>query len=99
MELIKTYQKNLIECDNINCDYVVINPTGSIYEDASKYIDKPCPICGYNLLTKEDYKQSKSIERFIKIINFLFGWTSIFFKDKDYKEHNIKVHNGIKITE
>lgn len=41
-----------IKCDNPKCDYKDESVT---YEQYPEYINKPCPTCGENLLTQEDY--------------------------------------------
>ena len=45
-----------IKCDNPECDYKDMSVK---YEDYPKWIDKPCPCCGSNLLTKRDYNVTK----------------------------------------
>lgn len=42
-----------IKCDNPECDYA--DQTVKI-EDYKKWLNKPCPKCGSNLLTEADYK-------------------------------------------
>ena len=44
-----------IKCDNSSCDYTDMSVDVSEYP---KWIDKPCPKCGENLLTQEDYDQT-----------------------------------------
>jgi hypothetical protein len=46
-----------IKCDNINCDYEDDSVSVDDYEN---YLNKPCPICGENLLTQADYDTVKS---------------------------------------
>jgi hypothetical protein len=41
-----------LQCDSPNCDYEDMSVPFSDYE---KSIGKPCPKCGENLLTQEDY--------------------------------------------
>lgn len=38
-----------IKCDNPNCDFSDMTVK---YEDYDKWLNKPCPKCGHNLLTK-----------------------------------------------
>jgi hypothetical protein len=47
-----------IKCDNINCDYR--NDTIP-FSDYAKWVNKPCPKCGENLLTERDYKDTLRI--------------------------------------
>ena len=47
-----------IKCDNPNCDY----------KDMSvRYLNKPCPKCGQNLLTKHDYNVAKMVMGLCKL--------------------------------
>ena len=98
-KLIEPIQKSLIVCDNKDCDYNI--PYSN--EGASsivKYINMPCPKCGENLLTPQDYLQYERLMRVIDWINKWFGWLTYFSskKNKD-KGHTIyvHVHDGIKV--
>lgn len=42
-----------IKCDNPNCDYV--DPNVSV-DQYPQYVNRPCPKCGANLLTEQDYQ-------------------------------------------
>lgn len=92
--LIEATQDKAIVCDNPNCDYEIDNSSEIIYLD---YIDKPCPKCGENLLTFEDYIQHEKLLRAIKWVNKWFSWLTIFSFKKDYTKHSIHVHDGVKI--
>lgn len=39
-----------IKCDNPNCDYINKDVE---FKDYKKWINKPCPKCGANLLTQK----------------------------------------------
>lgn len=58
MEFVKIQKMGGIKCDNPNCTYR--NESVDI-GDYSGWIDKPCPLCGANLLTKEDYQAFQRI--------------------------------------
>jgi len=58
-----------VKCDNPNCDYRDMTVPISDYK---KYLNKPCPKCGANLLTKADYKAMKRLMRIAKFFNFVF---------------------------
>lgn len=60
---VTTYVKG-IKCDNEECGWK--DPTVP-YEDYPKYIDKPCPCCGANLLTRQDYLVTKRIIEISKL--------------------------------
>jgi len=47
-----------IKCDNSNCDYYDMEVP---FEDYDNWLDKPCPKCGMNLLTQEDYNNIKML--------------------------------------
>lgn len=55
-------------CDNEKCTWE------SPLVDRKQYIDwvnKPCPLCGENILTEQDYQQSKQMEVIIDFLNTL----------------------------
>ena len=65
-EIVKIKQIGGIKCDNPSCDF---RDESVPVEDYKNWLNKPCPICGYNLLTKKDYKSVKRLLSTIKIIN------------------------------
>ncbi len=98
-KLIEMHQENLIECDNPQCDFKIPNPTGDPNEDISEYLNKACPLCGENLLTEKDYKQSLNMMRAINWLNKWFSWTTLFMRNRTRKKSTMKVHEGIKIND
>lgn len=62
---VTTYVQG-IKCDNPECNYKDMSVK---YEDYPKWIDKPCPCCGSNLLTKHDYNVTKTLMK----LSSLFG--------------------------
>jgi hypothetical protein len=91
-------QEYLVVCDNTQCDFKVKNPTGDPNEDISMYLNIPCPKCGKNLLTEEDYLQSLRVLKIINWLNKWFSWLNIFsFKKKNENLVTMHIHNGIKI--
>lgn len=100
-KLIEITQEYSIVCDNKECDYKVINENSHIDGyDTIKYVDLPCPKCGENLLTKEDYLQSIKILKVVNWINKWFSWTTIFLpKNPKDKKYSVHVHEGVKFTE
>lgn len=46
-----------IKCDNPECDY---RDDTVKMEDWESYVNKPCPECGENLFTEEDYNKTKN---------------------------------------
>ena len=65
-ENIETTKSGGIQCDKSGCgwsdDLVPV-------EDYENWINKPCPECGSNLLTQEDYDKTQSIIHAIDTIN------------------------------
>ena len=55
-------------CDNPNCDYE--NPEVA-FEDFKDWVDRPCPKCGENLLTEEDYHISQALNSFTELFNLI----------------------------
>ena len=75
-KLIETNQKYLVVCDNPKCDYTVPYTEESA-KLISQYIDKPCPECGDNLLTREDYHKYNKIMSIINFLNRWFSWLTV----------------------
>ncbi len=103
-KLIEVSQDKLIECDNPKCNYTINNIcTDQLAVDTMllHYINKPCPICGENLLTKEDYIQSVKLTKIVNFLNKYFSWITIFFSDNIKNQTNVEVHvhNGVKFKE
>jgi predicted RNA-binding Zn-ribbon protein involved in translation (DUF1610 family) len=99
-KLIERKQDVAIECDNPKCNYQI-----PFSEEVEKYthlfIDHPCPQCGDNLLTLEDYIQHARLIKTINWLNRWFSWLTIFISKKrldSTPDVIVKVHQGIKIT-
>ncbi len=85
--LIDIEQPCLIQCDNPNCDYTILNPTKDPFVSIDEYLNTPCPKCGENLLTEEDLKKYKKALSVVKFLNKWFGWLTIFNSKKaEYKK-------------
>ena len=65
-----TTQISGLKCDNAECDYRDEDIPGSDYE---QHINKPCPNCGENLLTQDDYDKVQQIQKQVMDLNDLFG--------------------------
>lgn len=97
-KLIEKQQNSLVTCDNPNCDYTVPY-TDEAEECLILFIDKPCPKCGENLLTMEDYLQHQKLMKVIKFINSWFSWITIFYSKKAFVNRqsvSVHVHEGVK---
>ena len=57
-----------IKCDNPNCDFRDMSVR---FEDYPKWLNRPCPKCGQNLLTEADLRTTKRAMHMAKIINFI----------------------------
>lgn len=47
-----------IKCDNPKCSY---RDNSVEFDDYPNWVNKPCPLCGCNLLTEKDYKFCKRL--------------------------------------
>lgn len=59
-----------LKCDAPDCDYRCNDVTAANYEE---WLDKPCPKCGANLLTKEDLALLRAMESTVAWLNELVG--------------------------
>jgi len=55
-----------IKCDNKECDF---KDMSVLFENYDKWLNKPCPKCGSNLLTEQDYDTVRIIMDIAGIIN------------------------------
>jgi len=55
-------------CDNPNCDWKDETITFDIYHE---WLNKPCPKCGENVLTEEDFLNAENLHSTINFINSL----------------------------
>jgi len=55
-----------IKCDNPICDYKDMSVE---YSDYPKWLNKPCPKCGENLLTEADYKTLQDLVDVVDLVN------------------------------
>lgn len=96
-KIIEVSQENAVVCDNVNCDFAIQNKNTD--EDIRRYINVPCPKCGENLLTKEDYLQWVALHKYVDFIIKWFSWLTIFIKEpKERKVIETHVHDGVKFT-
>lgn len=68
-----------IKCDNAACDFRNDNVENKDYK---KWLNKPCPKCGENLLTKADYRSTKFLIILVNAINFISMFVPKKFKEK-----------------
>jgi len=55
-----------LKCDNPNCDWE--NESVKM-EDYKEWLNKPCPKCGQNVLTEEDYNNAQMLHLMAEFIN------------------------------
>lgn len=75
-----------IKCDNPSCDYSNMDIKVTEYD---KWLNKPCPKCGENLLTEEDYKNVQFLMGFTTIANKIFPGIE---DDTEIVDANIKMN-------
>jgi len=61
-----------IEESNIKCDHCGYKSPRIIPRQAKRYINKPCPVCGHNLLTRREYLGAIGFLFIVDIVNLLF---------------------------
>lgn len=66
-----------IKCDNrrINCQW---RDDSVKWEDYEAWVDRPCPVCGENLLTRRSYERWKRVVGVAKTLHRL-RWLNPFF--------------------
>lgn len=88
--LIEVNRENIIQCDTPGCGYVIPNTEGGAGPDGREYINQPCPKCGANLLTEQDYILDKKMMKTINWLNKWFSWLTYLSFSK--KEHKATIH-------
>lgn len=68
MENIVVTDHGGIVCDNLACDF---KDSQASFETFKEYLNKPCPKCGDNLLTQEDYDNAMLVWKSIQLMNTL----------------------------
>ena len=58
-----------IKCDTPHCNY---KDDTIQFEDYPNWVNKPCPLCGRNLLTQSEYEQSIKLIKTIGQMNKVF---------------------------
>lgn len=70
MEAIKIKNLGGLKCDKPGCGY---RNEDIPVKEYPEWINKPCPLCGSNLLTEADYKSFMRVLSVINFINSLFS--------------------------
>lgn len=79
-----TFNIKGIKCDSPICGWKDM----SVEFDPDKFLNMPCPQCGWNLFTQADYNTMKRMFRVARIINF-FCWPYMFIRGR--REKNVKL--------
>lgn len=79
-----TLTANGIKCDH--CDY---RDASVLLEDIGEWVDKPCPKCGSNLLTKADYDSVVQIQELVGMLNVL---TPMVEDDDEYSTIGLEMN-------
>ena len=78
-----------IKCDNPDCDYIDMTVR---YEDYPKWLNRPCPKCGANLLTEKDFKKIQKMMSHVEFLNKVFSLANKKGKDATENAPLLKVH-------
>jgi hypothetical protein len=68
----------------IKCDHCTWRNDHVKFEDYEQWLNKPCPVCGHNLLTEADHNTAKRMFAIIGFINRYFGWVTYFSSREQY---------------
>ena len=68
MELIKIQKMGGIKCDNPSCTYR--NESVAV-DDYPDWLNRPCPLCGANLLTEKEFRAHRNVLKAVNLINWL----------------------------
>jgi hypothetical protein len=66
MENIEILNSGGLKCDNPTCDWQDMTIP---VEDYEKWVNQPCPKCGENVLTEQDYDNSQVLLASIALLN------------------------------
>lgn len=80
-----------IKCDNPECDYADMSVKVEDYKD---WLNKPCPECGHNLLTQNDYDD---VQKTLKLAKFLNSFMPAPQPGEEMAKMGFEMHgNGIE---
>jgi len=96
-KLIETNQSVLIKCDNEKCSYSIPYSNERV-KYLVLFVNMPCPKCGENLLTEQDYVTYRNITKYVNFINKWFSWITIFYSKKNREPLMVHVHDGVNIS-
>ena len=90
---------DIIICDNTECDFTIKSTLDQAENlDFSPYLNMPCPKCGENLLTEQDFRLATASLSLINAFNKKIDKGSIELDTEDSRVYaKVKFYNGIKI--
>ncbi len=91
MDAITILNQGGIICDNPKCDF-----KDSTVTDFPSYINKPCPKCGENLLTQEDFEAHEKMIAMVTLLNEVLPPVTPE-DEKDMSHMSVHYHAG-KLT-
>jgi len=98
-KLIEVVHSSLIDCDNPKCSFSIPYDE-QLDRELHIFINRTCPECHENLLTRADYLQYKKFMNAIDWANKWFSWLTIFsFKKRKRGSVSVNVREGIRITD
>lgn len=94
-----------IKCDTHHCNY---RDDDVKFEEYPSWVDRPCPLCGANLLTQKSYNSCIRMKRIVRVITALRWINPIFYirsgyrlitgKKAKYAHLHVKFENDGSIT-
>ena len=94
-KLIEKKQESLVVCDNPDCDFTI--PYNENENNLIAFVDVPCPLCGENLLTKEDFLLHYKMMKIVDRLNKWFSWITIFYPKSKNQTVRMHFHDGVQI--
>ena len=83
-----------IKCDNPDCNWQDMSVK---QEDYADWVDKPCPCCGENLMTRQCYENTLAQTQAAEALNTLLN--AMIPEDKNYASMNMPCDKDGYITD
>ena len=80
-----------IKCDNPDCDF---RDETVKFEDYPLWLNRPCPKCGWNLLTQADLDATKALIKLVNIINWITKPFIYVYLEKNKTDKGVRSVNG-----
>lgn len=89
-------RSNGVQCDNPKCDF---KDESVGFDRVIEYLNKPCPKCGANLLTEEDYLNLQIAIATFNLIKANNPEVATLDRNKPYYKIEVETHKKIKLGE